>query len=151
MILDHNLLYIVLLDGNMVPDLFGDKEQRKANAASIGDQMYGKNWQKIIEAIKTLDPTFAEFIEEIPYGSIYPRETLSLHYREVAAISVLTQLNLKPQLKSHIMAARKVGLSRSEILELFLHLAMFIGFPLVLDGLKVAKEVFNREDEKNKS
>ncbi|MHA2169215.1 MAG: carboxymuconolactone decarboxylase family protein [Candidatus Kariarchaeaceae archaeon] len=124
-------------------DLIPDPEIRKQEAAIVGDKMYGKNWEKILAGIKELDPNFASFIEEIPYGSIYPRLGLSLQYREIAAITMLTQLNLKPQLKSHILAAMKIGISKEEILELFLHITMFIGFPLVLDGLKVAKEVFD--------
>ncbi|MHA2029903.1 MAG: carboxymuconolactone decarboxylase family protein [Candidatus Kariarchaeaceae archaeon] len=128
-----------MTNNELIPDI----ETRKLEAAIIGEKMYGKNWEKILAGIKELDPKFASFIEEIPYGSIYPRVGLSLEYREIAAITMLTQLNLKPQLKSHILAAMKVGISKEEILELFLHIAMFIGFPLVLDGLKVANEVFD--------
>jgi len=129
-------------------DLLRDKEQRVTDANHVGQQMYGKNWQRIIDSISELDPTFAEFIAEVPYGSVYPRTELSLTYREIASITALTQLNLRPQLKSHIIAARRLGVSRREIMELFLHLSMFIGFPLVLDGLRVAREVFDREEEK---
>ena len=129
-------------------DLLSDKKSRISASNKVGEQLYGKNWERILASLEEVDPTFAEFIQEVPYGSVYPRENLSLPYREIAAITALTQLNLKPQLKSHIMAARSVGLSRKEILELFLHIAMFIGFPLVLDGIRVAKEVFDREDTK---
>ena len=105
--------------------------------------MYGRNWTRIIENFKDLDPIFAQFIQEIPYGSIYPRNELDLKSREIIAISALTQQNLKPQLKSHIIAALKNGMTEVELRELFLHLALFIGFPLVLDGIRIAKEVID--------
>ncbi|OLS21224.1 MAG: hypothetical protein HeimC2_34420 [Candidatus Heimdallarchaeota archaeon LC_2] len=125
--------------GNLIPN----KEQRITNANEIGTKLYKENWQSLIANLESLDPNFAEFVKEIPYGSVYPRKQLSIQYREIIAISALTQLNLKTQLKSHLIGALNVGVKKTEILELFLHLTMFIGFPLVLDGLKVAREVFN--------
>jgi len=128
-----------------VDDVIPPKDQRIDNSNRIGELMYGKNWDALLESLEKVDPTFATFVREIPYGSVFSRQTLSLPYREIAAITALTQLNLKSQLKSHILAARKVGISQGEILELFLHIAMYIGFPLCLDGLRVAKEVFEKE------
>ncbi|MHA2250752.1 MAG: carboxymuconolactone decarboxylase family protein [Candidatus Kariarchaeaceae archaeon] len=136
---------------NFENELIPDKEKRNDAADRVGEILYGKNWKKIVSNISDLDPNFASFVKEIPYGTIYPRKTLSLQYREIAAISVLTQLNLKPQLKSHILAALNVGITKEEILELFLHIAMYIGFPLALDGLKVANEVFEHHDNKQPS
>ena len=123
---------------NLIPD----KEKRNADADLIGSKLYKDNWAPLIENIQSYDTNFAEFVKEIAYGTVYPREILSLPHREIAAITALTQLNLKPQLKSHIIGALNVGVTKEEILELFLHIAMYIGFPLVLDGLKVANEVF---------
>ena len=126
-------------------DILGRLTDRKKNAERIGSQLYKeKNWNAIIDGIRQMDPNFASFIEQVPYGSIYPRVDLDLQKREIIAITALCQLNLKPQLKSHIIAALNVGVTKEEILELFLHLAMFIGFPTVLDGLRVAHEVFEK-------
>ena len=121
-----------------------DFKKRISNSKAIGENLYGKKkWDLIIENINGMSPCFAKLIQEIPYGSIYPRENLSLKSKEIIAISTLTQLNLKPQLKSHLIAALNVGLTKKEIIEVFIHLAMFIGFPLVLSGLSMAKEVFD--------
>lgn len=127
-------------------DIIPSKDQRKINSLRIGSQLYTeKNWKAIIEGISALDQKMASIVEQIPYGSVYPREGLDLQKREIAAISVLTQLGLKSQLKSHIIAALNVGVTKDEILELFLHLAMFLGFPIVLDGLRIAHEVFEQK------
>ena len=127
-------------------DSIKSKENRNRQADEIGKKMYGKNWDAIIDSMVSMDPVFTQFVKEIPYGSVYPREGLSLRDREISAISVLSVLNLKPQLKSHILAGLNVGLSQMEIKELILHLAMYIGFPLALDTLKVAKEIFDYQD-----
>ena len=123
---------------NLIPD----KEQRYADADEIGTTLYKENWNSLIENLESLDPNFAEFVKEIPYGSVYPRKELSLQYREIASITALAQLNLKPQLKSHIIGALNVGVKKAEILELFLHIAMYIGFPLVFRWIKSCKRGF---------
>ncbi|OLS21219.1 MAG: hypothetical protein HeimC2_34370 [Candidatus Heimdallarchaeota archaeon LC_2] len=106
--------------GNLIPD----KDKRISGANEIGKKLYKENWQSLIENLESLDPNFAEFVKEIPYGSMYTRKELSIEYREIAAITALTQLNLRPQLKSHIIGALNVGVKKTEILDLFLHIAM---------------------------
>ncbi len=123
-----------------------DHNTRIRQSDRIGEKMYGKNWDAIVENLDDLDPTFAAFVREIPYGSVYPRDGLRMEYREIAAVSILTIQGLKPQLKSHLLSALRVGVTEEELRELFLHLAMYIGYPPALSGLKVLKEVI---DEKN--
>ena len=59
--------------------------------------------------------------------------------------------NAAPQLKVHIEAGLNVGLSRDEITEVIMQMAVYAGFPAALNGLFAAKEVFAhkpaREDE----
>jgi 4-carboxymuconolactone decarboxylase len=61
----------------------------------------------------------------------------------VATIAALTALgNAAPQLKVHIEAGLNVGLSRDEIVEVIMQMAVYAGFPAALNGLFAAKEVF---------
>lgn len=50
--------------------------------------------------------------------------------------------NAVPQLKVHIQGALNVGVSREEIVETIMQMAVYAGFPAALNGLAVAKEVF---------
>ncbi|MNR54832.1 Carboxymuconolactone decarboxylase family protein [compost metagenome] len=50
--------------------------------------------------------------------------------------------NAAPQLKVHIQGALNVGVSREEIVETIMQMAVYAGFPAALNGLAVAKEVF---------
>lgn len=129
-------------------DNIPDHETRISQSDEIGTQMYGKNWDAIVDNLNDLDPTFAAFVREIPYGSVYPREGLRMEYREIAAVTTLTQMNLKPQLKSHLISALRIGITENELRELFLHLAMFIGYPPALSGLRVLKEVIDEKNDK---
>jgi 4-carboxymuconolactone decarboxylase len=80
---------------------------------------------------------------EFPFGDIYCRPGLDLRAREIATIAALTALgNASPQLKVHIEAGLNVGLSRDEITEVIMQMAVYAGFPAALNGLFAAKEIF---------
>ena len=62
--------------------------------------------------------------------------------RAIATISCLATLGREPQLRSHIVGALKVGCTKQEIIEVLLHLAVYSGFPVTINAIKVAREVF---------
>ena len=133
----------------MVNEIIPDRQHRIRNAENIGARMYSKStWEKMVKKIRQLDENLATLVQELPYGTIFSRKQLNLANREIASITILVHLNLKSQLKSHIIAALRLGISKAEIIELFLHLIMFIGFPVVLDAFYVAKEVFDHYEKK---
>jgi 4-carboxymuconolactone decarboxylase len=54
--------------------------------------------------------------------------------------------NATPQLKVHIQAGLNVGLTREEIVEILMQMAVYAGFPAALNGLFAAKDVFGERD-----
>lgn len=103
----------------------------------------GEGGARVIAALADIAPDFARYIIEFPFGDIYSRPGLDLRSREIATIAALTALgNAAPQLKVHIEAGLHVGLSRSEIVETIMQMAVYAGFPAALNGLFAAKEVF---------
>src|SRR3979490_618635 len=88
---------------------------------------------------------------EFPFGDVYSRPGLDLKSRELATVAALTAMaNAAPQLQVHIHGAMNVGASRQEILEVFIQMAVYAGFPAALNGLFAARDVF-QEREKNSS
>jgi 4-carboxymuconolactone decarboxylase len=97
----------------------------------------------VVAALADIAPDFAQYLLEFPFGDIYCRPGLDLRAREIATIAALTALgNAAPQLKVHIAAGLNVGLSRDEIIEIIMQMAVYAGFPAALNGLFAAKEVF---------
>lgn len=97
----------------------------------------------MIAALSGIAPDFARYLIEFPFGDIYSRPGLDLRSREIATIAALTAMgNAAPQLKVHIEAGLNVGLSRDEITEVIMQMAVYAGFPAALNGLFAAKEVF---------
>lgn len=110
----------------------------------------GEAGAKVIAALADIAPDFATYIIEFPFGDIYNRPGLDLKAREVATIAALTALgNAAPQLKVHIEAGLNVGLSREEITEVIMQMAVYAGFPAALNGLFAAKEVFSQRTDRD--
>ena len=62
----------------------------------------------------------------------------------VAALTVLAS-----ELKVHLRGAvANVGISREKINEIMIHLAHYGGWPVGVDGLRIAKELFDEIDAK---
>jgi len=112
----------------------------------------GRAGEKVVASLADIAPDFARYVIEFPFGDIYSREGLGLRDREIATIGALTALgNAAPQLKVHIEAGLNVGLSRDEIVEIIMQMAVYAGFPAALNGLFAAKEVFAARDEQQAS
>ena len=114
---------------------------------TIGREMLqrvdGKGGDAVVNSLKDIDPDFARYLIEFPFGDIYARPGLDLRSREIATIAALTALgNAAPQLKVHIAAGLNVGLTQEEITEAIMQMAVYAGFPAALNGLFAAKEVF---------
>ena len=103
----------------------------------------GDAGHKVIAALADVAPDFASYLFEFPFGDIYSRPGLDLRAREIATIAALTAMGTAtPQLKVHIDAGLNVGLTRDEITEIIMQMAVYAGFPAALNGLFAAKEVF---------
>lgn len=109
-------------------------------------QVDGKGGDAVVESLKDIAPDFARYLLEFPFGDIYARPGLDLRSREIATVAALTAMGTAtPQLKVHIAAALHVGLTREEIIEVIMQMAVYAGFPAALNGLFAAKEVFAKQ------
>jgi len=100
--------------------------------------------ERVIASLQHISPDLGRYIVEFGFGDVYCRPGLSLQQRELATIAALTALgHAGPQLKVHIAAGMHVGLSRQEIHEVILQMAVYAGFPAALNGMFAAQEVFD--------
>src|SRR5208282_1635522 len=103
----------------------------------------GEAGERVVSSLADIAPDFARYLIEFPFGDIHCRPGLDLRGREIATIAALTAMgNAAPQLKVHIEAGLNVGLSREEITEIIMQMAVYAGFPAALNGLFAAKDVF---------
>ena len=91
------------------------------------------------------DPEMMDILQKFIFGEVFQTGNLSIQKREMITCIVLTTMQTLPQLKAHIGAALRVGITPIEIRELIYLCAPFIGFPKTLNGLSVANEVFKEQ------
>lgn len=107
------------------------------------EEIDGEAGTNVINSLRDIAPDFARYLIEFPFGDIYSRPGLDLRSREIAVVAALTALgNAAPQLKVHIEGALNVGVTRDEVVEVIMQMAVYAGFPAALNGLFAAKEVF---------
>ena len=103
--------------------------------------------EKVIDSLADISPDLGRYVIEFGFGEIYSRPGLTLQQRELATVAALTAMGTaQPQLKVHLAAALNVGLSRLEITETIMQMALYAGFPAALNGMFAAKEVFAEHD-----
>ncbi len=133
----------------MTPSRHSAGESRLERGRRALAEIDGEAGENVIAALADIAPDFATYIIEFPFGDIYSRPGLDLRAREIATIAALTAMGTAtPQLKVHIEAGLNVGLSREEIAEIIMQMAVYAGFPAALNGLFAAKEVFAARAEK---
>ena len=112
------------------------------------DNLMG-NSAKYIEALGSTSPELARWSVEFEYGEILVREGLSPKVRQIAIISMLATVgNRGDLLRLHIEGSLRVGLSRTEITEALMQLAVYAGFPSALNAFAIANAVFAAKDQR---
>ncbi len=72
------------------------------------------------------------------------RPGLELEQRSMIVMSVLTALGRSAELRAHMMAARRLGITEEQIHELLMQVAMYVGVPAVVNGFNTSREAFER-------
>lgn len=88
-----------------------------------------------------------ELSTEYCWGTIWTRPGLSLRDRSLLNLGMISALNRPHELKLHIRGALRNGLSREEIREVLLQVAVYCGIPAGIASFKLAREVFAEADD----
>jgi 4-carboxymuconolactone decarboxylase len=95
--------------------------------------------QATLPGLEQIAPGYADWIITALFGGTYLRDGLSLRDRQLINLAALTALGgVDPQLSGHVKTSLRIGMPRSEVIEVFVHLAPYIGVPRALAGLRVA-------------
>jgi 4-carboxymuconolactone decarboxylase len=88
-----------------------------------------------------------ELVTEYCWGAIWGREELTRKTRSMLNLAMLSALNRPHELRMHLAGALKNGVSREEIREVFLQVAIYCGVAAAVDSFRVAREVFAQTDQ----
>lgn len=101
--------------------------------------------RSIAEADEFLRP-LQEQITEHAWGTIWTRPGLSRRDRSLLNVGMLTALNRPHELRLHARGALNNGVTRDELREIMLQVAVYCGAPAALDGTRIIREVLAEAD-----
>jgi 4-carboxymuconolactone decarboxylase len=87
-----------------------------------------------------------ELVTEYCWGAVWGREELPRKTRSMLNLAMLSARNRPHELKMHIKGALTNGVSREEIREVLLQVAIYCGVPAAVDAFRTAREVFAELD-----
>jgi len=123
------------------------RAQRFAAGKAVLDAVDGDAGDRVIDALADVSPELAHQVVAYGFGDIYARPALAPQQRQLMTLGMLTALGgCEAQLDVHINASLNVGLTPQQIVEAFLHAAVYCGFPRALNATFVAKKVFAERD-----
>ena len=87
-----------------------------------------------------------ELVTEYCWGAVWGREELSKKTRSLLNLAMISALNRPHELKIHVKGALTNGITREEICEIFLQVAIYCGLPAGIDSVRLAREAFAEVD-----
>ena len=89
-----------------------------------------------------------ELTTEYCWGWCWGRPGLDKKTRSTINLAMIAALNRPHELKMHVKGALVNGLTKDEIREILLQVAIYCGIPAGVDSFRIAKEAFAELDKK---
>ncbi|AFS12941.1 MULTISPECIES: carboxymuconolactone decarboxylase family protein [Mycobacterium] len=87
-----------------------------------------------------------DLVTEYCWGAVWGRDELPHKTRSMLNLAMIAVLNRPNELRMHVKAALTNGVTREEIREIFLQVAIYGGVPAAVDSFRIAREAFAELD-----
>jgi 4-carboxymuconolactone decarboxylase len=122
-------------------------KNRYEKGLEVRKAVLGKEYvEKSLRSADDFTRPMQELVTEYCWGEIWTRPGLDRRTRSFINLGMLTALNRPHEIKLHVRGALNNGITREELMEVFLQSAIYCGVPAALDSIRVAKEVFAEID-----
>lgn len=88
---------------------------------------------------------------EYCWGYVWGRPGLELRERSLINLAMISALNRPHELKLHVKAALNNGVTREQIREVLMQVAVYCGVPAGIDSFRIAREAFAEVDAASKA
>ncbi len=96
--------------------------------------------EKSLASADEFNMPLQQLVTEYCWGAVWGREELPMRIRSMLNIAMLSVLNRPNELKVHVAGALRNGVSKTEIREVLLQVAIYAGVPCSVDSFRVARE-----------
>lgn len=124
----------------MTKDLFKRGEE-------IRQEVLGEAYVKKSKAnTDAFSEPMREFAIKNLWGDVWDRPGLDRRARSIVNLALLSAANRPAELKVHLRGALNNGVTREEISEIFLQVALYCGIPTGSDATRIARMFFAEYD-----
>ncbi len=103
--------------------------------------------EKSLQTADDFNRPLQELVTEYCWGAVWGREELPRKVRSMLNLAMLSALNRPHELEMHIRGALRNGVTREEIREVLLQVAIYCGVPAAVDSFRIARKVFAEVDQ----
>lgn len=122
-------------------------QDRFEKGLALRKQVLGADYvEKSMASADDFSRPMQELSTEYCWGYVWTRPGLQLRERSLINLSMISALNRPHELKLHVKAALNNGLTREEIREVLLQVAVYCGVPAGIDSTRIAREAFAEID-----
>jgi 4-carboxymuconolactone decarboxylase len=122
-------------------------KQRYERGLEIRKSVLGAEYvEKAIANATDFNRPLQELVTEYCWGAVWGRDGLPRKTRSLLNLAMISALNRPHELKMHVKGALQNGVSKEEICEVFLQVAIYCGVPAAVDSFRVAIEAFGETD-----
>lgn len=117
---------------------------------AVRKSVLGAEYVARAEANRTeFDADWQNYVTEHAWGAVWTRPGLEKRIRSMVTIAMLASLGRHDELGAHIRATRNTGVTKDELKEVLLQVAVYAGAPAANTAFAVAKRVYKElESEK---
>ena len=99
------------------------------------------------EAAKTdFDAPFQQMITEGAWGTLWADGTIPHRERSMLTLALLAATGNFDELPMHIRATARTGATKDDVMQAFLHVAVYAGVPRANHAIKIAREIYAEMD-----
>jgi len=99
-----------------------------------------------LERLSDFNRDFQDMITRYAWGELWSRPGLPRNTRSILTLGLMVALNRMDEFRMHVRAAVRNGVSREEIKEVLLQVAIYCGVPAANSAFHAAEEVFAETD-----
>ena len=97
---------------------------------------------KAIASADDFNRPMQELTTQYCWGEVWGRPGLDRRTRSIINLAMISALNRPHELKIHVKGAIANGLTKDDIREVLLQVAIYCGVPAGVDGFRAAQEAF---------
>jgi 4-carboxymuconolactone decarboxylase len=113
----------------------------------IRREVLGKDYvDKALAGMDEFNRPLQELVTEYCWGAVWGRPGLKRTERSMLNLAMISALNRPHELKAHLRGALTNGVTRAQICEVLLQVAIYAGVPAAVDSFRIARETFAELD-----